>query len=85
MVNFMQFLGVLSILGGFLGISEYGFIDNGIVMEPNVYAIGVFAASGIIGFGVFWALAAIISNLQQINEKLSEEENHGVTKKNQIG
>lgn len=73
MVGFMQFLGILSILGGVLGIYQFTQINiNYAILQMFPYIVGAIAASSIIGFGVFWALAAIISNLEQINENLKE-------------
>jgi membrane-bound ClpP family serine protease len=74
MVGFLQFLGILSVLGGMLGVFEFGYIDYGSgIMEANPYLIGVYIASALVGFGLFWALAAIIDNLKKINEKLKKE------------
>lgn len=73
MVGFMQFLGILSIIGGMVGVFEFGYIDYGAgVMQANPYLIGVYIASGLVGFGLFWALAAIIDNLKKINDNLKE-------------
>lgn len=74
MVGFMQFLGILSILGGMMGVFEFGYIDYGSgIMQANPYLIGVYVASGLVGFGIFWGLAEIIANLRKINENLKEE------------
>lgn len=73
MVGFMQFLGILSILGGVLGVYQFMQMNiNYAILQMFPYIVGVIVASSIIGFGIFWSLAAIISSLQQINENLEE-------------
>ena len=73
MVGFLQFLGVLSIVGGFVGVIEFAQVTNaygGTSLNPFLAAS--FLASALISFGIFWGFAEIIAYLKKINENLKE-------------
>lgn len=74
MVGFLHFLGVLSIVGGFVGVIEFAQIQSqfGSRMELDPFLAASFLASALIGFGIFWGFAEIISYLKKINENLKE-------------
>ncbi len=73
MVAFLQGLGILSIIGGFVGVLEFAQIDLGYgATQFNPYIASMFIAGALVSFGIFWGLSTIIYNLQQINEKMDK-------------
>jgi hypothetical protein len=76
MVGFLRFLGILSVIGSFLGLAYFSQINVGYgVMRMNPFIIASFIGSGLVSLGLFWGLADVIENLQQINKKLSKKDN----------
>lgn len=78
MVGFLRFLGILSVVGGFLGLAYFSQINVGYgVMRMNPFIIASFIVSGLVSLGLFWGLAEMIENLQQINKKLDKKDDYG--------
>jgi hypothetical protein len=78
MVGFLRFLGIISVFGSFLGLAYLSQINVGYgVMRINPFIIASFIGSGLVSLGLFWGLADVIENLQQINKKLDKKDDHG--------
>jgi hypothetical protein len=74
MVGFLRFLGILSVIGSFLGLAYFSQINLGYgMMRTNPFIISTFIASGLVSLGLFWGLADVIENLQQINKKINKK------------
>lgn len=75
MVTFLYALGLLSTLGSLLGIAEFGQVEiYAGVTRTNPYIVAGFIAAALINIGLFWGLAEVIKNLQEINEELSRKD-----------
>jgi hypothetical protein len=78
MVGFLRFLGILSVVGSFLGLAYFSQINVGYgVTRTNPFIISTFIASGLVSLGLFLGLADVIENLQQIKKKLNKKDRHG--------
>lgn len=74
MVTYLQLLGILSVIGGAVGIFEFAQIDLGYgATQFSPYLVAMIIGGVLVSFGVFWGLATIIYNLQQLNEKMDKK------------